>query len=484
MRHNPRNREVRVKRLAKFIRSVIPADPTQLLLLAGAVCLTFSPHLKFWPPSFVTQLDHRTQLLIEKTDPLRIFFIWFVMFSGMAVYFVCFWPGSHPIRRILLSVFAPAIVGSGFIVAQILRLAQSTTSVLQSTHYVTQSTRPSEWTQWISLPGFFFCFAGLLLIAIYVSRLAFGIARLPLSLPASPLNETTDSAAWRQLLWLIWILIGPLFVVNILVGFLALGFPVLFLSRILAYAQTVWFNELSNVAEAVFMLCALLWIMGKENRQVIWSMVRLPEPRHAALGLSFPIGITVLISTSQYLFARAQWAASDFGRSAPPTLSSYFNFPDLWLYLLIFPALFEEMIFRGLLQRRFIQRYGVHRGIFLVGIVWAAFHFHSDVSFSRATISEALMILGSRLAVCVVLSYGFGWLTLRFSSIIPAAFSHALYNVLVFTDFGPSFPGKNAVRIGLWAVLAWVLFRYWPVRVEENSAEEIVLAAPSPEPAL
>ena len=473
-----------MKRLAKFIRSVIPADPTQLLLLAGAVCLTFSPHLKFWPPAFVTQPDHRTQLLIEQTGSLRIFSALFVMFSGMAAYFVCFWPGSHPIRRILLSVFTPAIVGSGFIVAQTLWLSQQTTSVLQSTRHVTQGVKPSEWTRWTSLPGFFFCFAGLLLIAIYVSRVAFGIARLPLSLPASSSNETTDSAAWRQQQWVIWILIGPLLVVTVLMGFLTLGFPVLFLSRMPAYAQTVWFNRLSPVAEAIAMLGILLWIMGKENRQLIWSMVRLPEPRHAALGLSFPIGIAVLISTSQYLLARAQWAAHDFGREAPLAFSSFFKLPDPWLYLLIFYALFEEMIFRGLLQRRFIQRYGVYRGIFLVGIVWAAFHFHSDVSFSRATTTDALMILGSRLAVCMVLSYVFGWLTLRFSSIIPAAFSHAFYNVLVFTDFGPSFPGKSAVRIGLWAILAWVLFRYWPVRVEENSAEESALAAPSPEPAL
>jgi membrane protease YdiL (CAAX protease family) len=333
-------------------------------------------------------------------------------------------------------------------------------------------------------PGFFFCFAGLLLIAIYVSRLAFGIARLPLSLPASPSNETADSAAWRQLQELIWVLIGPLLVVTILMGFLTIGYPVLFLSRMPLYAQTVWFNKLPPVAEAVAMLGILLWIMGKENRQLIWSMARLTEPRHAALGLSFPIGITVLISASQYLLARAQWAAHDFGREAPPTFSSFFELPDPWLYLLIFSALFEEMIFRGLLQRRFIKRYGVHRGIFLVGIVWAAFHFHSDVSFSRATTTAALMILGSRLAVCVVLSYGFGWLTPRSSSIIPAAFSHALYNVLVFSDFGPSFPGKNVVRIGLWGILAWVLFRCWPVRLEENPTEEIALAAPSPEPAL
>jgi membrane protease YdiL (CAAX protease family) len=479
IRHNPRNSEVWVKRLAKFIRSVIPTDPTQLLLLAGAVCLTFSPHLKFWPPAFITQPDYRTQLLIEQTVPLRIFSVWFVMFSGMAAYFVCFWPGSHPIRRILLWVFAPAIVGSGFIVAQTLWLTQQTTSVLQSTRYVAQSVRPSEWARGISLPGFFFCFAGLLLIAIYVSRLAFGIARLPLSLLDNPLSEATDSAAWRRLQWVIWVLVGPLILVSVVLGIFSL--PLIFSSRISVYIQTVWFTRLSSVVEGAATLGVLLWIMGKENRQVIWSMTRLPEPRHAALGLSLPIGIAALISTAQYLLVRAQWAAHGFASEVPPTLGSFFNLPDPWLYLLIFSAFFEEMIFRGLLLRRFIDRYGVHRGIILVGIVWAAFHFHSDVSFSRATIAGAFTILGARVAMCLVLNYVLAWLTLRFSSVLPAALAHAFYNVLVFSEFDPPFPGKNALRLGLWAILACILFRYWPVPERQNSAEQSALAAPNPE---
>jgi membrane protease YdiL (CAAX protease family) len=473
-----------LERLAKFIRSVIPADPAQLLILAGAVCLTVSPHLRFWPPEFIPTVGRRAELLIEQTAPLRLLLVWFVMFSGMAAYFVCFWPGSHPIRRILLSVFAPGIAGSGLILAQIFWFAQPATSVLQSTHYVTQSGKPPEWTQWVSLSGFFFSFAGLLLIAIYTSRLAFGIARLPLSLPESPSNEAKDSAAWRRLQWVIWVLVGPLILVSMVLAFFTIGLPLIFSSRIFVYTQTVWFNGLSPVAEAAATLGVLLWIMGEENRQVIWSMTRLPEPRHAALGLSFPIGIAALISAAQYLLARAQWAAHGFGRAVPPTLGSFLNLPDPWLYLLIFSAFFEEMIFRGLLQRRFVHRYGIHRGIILVGIVWAAFHFHSDVSFSRATITGALTILGSRLAMCLVVNYVLAWLTLRFSSIIPAALAHAFYNVLVFSEFGPPFLGKNALRLGLWAIWAWVLFHYWPVQMAREPAQESALAAPSTEPAI
>jgi hypothetical protein len=199
-----------VERLAKFIRSVIPADPARLLLLAGAVCLTVSPHLRFWPSEFITLLDHRSEVLVEQAAALKTFLVFFVMFSGMAAYFVCFWPGSHPIRRILLSVFAPAIAGSGFILAQIFWFTQPATSVLQSTHYVTQSIKSSEWTRWISLPGFFYCVVGLLLLAIYTSRLAFGIARLPLSLSNGPPKKVADSAYWRELQYVIWVLVGPL----------------------------------------------------------------------------------------------------------------------------------------------------------------------------------------------------------------------------------------------------------------------------------
>jgi len=101
--------------------------------------------------------------------------------------------------------------------------------------------------------------------------------------------------------------------------------------------------------------------------------------------LAFPASIDVFISAGKFILDRAQWAASDFGKFAPPQFGSYFNAPDMWFLLLFVGAFFEEVIFRGLLQTRFIHRYGLYRGIFLVGIVWAAYHFFSDFSFLRST---------------------------------------------------------------------------------------------------
>src|SRR5207249_8741107 len=54
----------------------------------------------------------------------------------------------------------------------------------------------------------------------------------------------------------------------------------------------------------------------------------------------------------------------------------------------------------------------------------------------------------------------------RSESILPAAAAHTLYNVVVFSGFAPPFLGKNFVQVALWAVGAYVLFHFWPVRVQ------------------
>jgi hypothetical protein len=40
----------------------------------------------------------------------------------------------------------------------------------------------------------------------------------------------------------------------------------------------------------------------------------------------------------------------------------------------------------------------------------------------------------------------------------------------------PTFPGKDWLRVGLWAALGWALFRYWPVKREAQSPETVQFA--------
>lgn len=277
---------------------------------------------------------------------------------------------------------------------------------------------------------------------------------------------------------LLWFLVSFTFFPSTLFSFVTIGIPSLRVSGLPSYVQGAWFWRVAPVAEVVLVFGITLCIMGREGRQTVRSSIRLPTLRWSWLALAFPACIDFLISTGQYLVDRAHWAAHDFGRFEPPQFGSYFSVPDVWFLLLFFAAFFEEVIFRGLLQPRFIHRYGLYRGIFLVGIVWAASHFFSDFSFSHFTDAEIFLKLGLRLFMCVTLSFVLAWLTLRSGSVVPAAIAHTVYNILVFSAFGLPFTGKSTLRIAFWAVLAYRLFRYWPVP-EEPKMETFNVAASS-----
>jgi membrane protease YdiL (CAAX protease family) len=141
---------------------------------------------------------------------------------------------------------------------------------------------------------------------------------------------------------------------------------------------------------------------------------------------------------------------------------------------------FEEAIFRGLLQTRFIQKYGMYRGMFLVGIVWAAFHFFSGFSFVRFTDQEVFVKLGFRIFMYVTLNFVLAWPTSRSESVVPAVIAHTLFNVLVLSPLGPPFVGKDVSRVALWAALAYVLFRYWPDPSESKLRTVTTTASPEP----
>ena len=121
---------------------------------------------------------------------------------------------------------------------------------------------------------------------------------------------------------------------------------------------------------------------GTSDRLNGWQDVkramRWCRPWYLALGAAPAFAVSAFVSVGQYVFDRVDWVAHSFGMTAAPQFAAYFSVPgaaQLLLFALRFP---KRCIFRGLLQPRLIDRYGLYRGLFLVGIVWAAFHFFSD----------------------------------------------------------------------------------------------------------
>jgi membrane protease YdiL (CAAX protease family) len=473
-----------LKRLAEFLRSVTPADPAQLVFLWGIVCLIVAPHLR-WSPELLVSPQRYQFLGSQAYDQLRT--EWFVflgvaiypiIFAAMAGYFACFWPGSRPARRVLNTVFFPAAFGLILICGRFFYLNKRQSSLLESGADVFYRNAVSfVTTSWRLGPGFHYCLLGIILIAVFTWRLRFGNSSLPLTLSKANHSMTYDPEPWPRMNFLIWVLIGPLFVLDATVA-LPVMIPYLVSSHVPTYFQSPWFARMNSIPEAAILLGFALYTVGREGRRQAWNSVQIRGTPVFFVALAVPIGIAASISVGHFAFDRIQWVAHDFRNSIPPQFGSYFNLPDSWLLLLFFAALSEEIIFRGLLQPRFIKRYGLYRGIFLVGVVWAAFHFFSDPHRGESDLG-VLMNLASRTIMCLALGFVLTWLTLRSGSVLPAALAHTFYNVMVFSGFGPAFYGKDVVRVGLWAVLAYVLFRYW--QVQPSDVPGVIAAVPEPE---
>ncbi len=180
-----------MKRLAEFLRSVIPADPTQLIFLAGVVCLFVAPRLRWWPLGLGVASERLTDSIAQQAQILGVFFLLPIRFTGVAGYFLCFWPGSRPLRRILGLICLPAMAGLGLMFSRLLYLTAPSSSVLEGVGSLMAQRIRWAWSlPWKLLTGFHFCLIGLLLVALYASRLAFGIAALPLSLPGNTVTHT------------------------------------------------------------------------------------------------------------------------------------------------------------------------------------------------------------------------------------------------------------------------------------------------------
>jgi membrane protease YdiL (CAAX protease family) len=183
--------------------------------------------------------------------------------------------------------------------------------------------------------------------------------------------------------------------------------------------------------------------------------------------------ISGLPQVSDFIIDRVHWAAYSFNQTFAPQIATYFDLIrlwDPWLLLMILGALAEEIVFRGMLLQEMMRRYGFHRGIFLTGIVWGAYHFRGD-TYSGLSVGGVLYHLGFRILICLAWNYVFAWMTLRWKSIIPAGIAHTVSNIFIVAGINDSIPWSAELRLLEWAVVAFLLFRYWPLARTEPLEE-------------
>ena len=119
----------------------------------------------------------------------------------------------------------------------------------------------------------------------------------------------------------------------------------------------------------------------------------------------------------------------------------------------------EEMLFRGLILRSFLQNYSSISAIALSSLLFALFHF---------TVSQ--------LPVAFILGCFLGWLYLRTKSLWPSILAHFLYNSLVIilqslehssiesVEFTPGFHSFGVILLALASSTAGLLALYFILR--------------------
>lgn len=459
-------------RLIAFVRSVLPAEPAQLLLLAGATLLFISPEMRWWPrptdaslravhslPSWGSALTLWASLVRILSLP--------ILAAGSIGYFACFRRNLGNSVRTLLWILACALIGlsavcgAGFF--SFMESGLGSHSLFSS--YTSQAVASLR-----DLPSFFmdlgpglrFSLTGLLMVAIFTFLLWTGRATLPMRLSLSPAQniaeQPTDGGPW-DLAVFVPVMIGLVPLLHLIEGLTTVVPFVLWRPGLIPIGPSAWFVAMSSVVDALFLAAFVLVAMGKERKEVFPRCLRLPKAQYLGLAVLLPAAVFQVWPTLSYLRDRIAWAHMDWGLSYPPQLHDYFGLPQPNAVMYLLAAFAEEIAWRGYLQPRFIRRYGLWRGVFLVGFVWAAFHFSTDFRFNMSD-DQVFIQMAYRFSWIVSFSYFLPWLTIRSGSILPCTIAHGVYNMFVLAELPSRTP--SWILVPLLALLSYVVFRFWP----------------------
>lgn len=470
------------KSARRFLRLCLPADPKQLLFLGGLVCLTVAPHFPWVPRTpegfdrLATRFSAGSKFGLSDWVVLTRVALLPLLGSAIAGYWAAFRPGPNPTHRILTWVIAPASVALSGISIVWLYLPEAPRSVLERSFSWRRSPAELVGDLWLLGPGLLWALLGLLLVAIFAALLWRGEASLPLALKDRA-TQAANEEGWPRVEVLVWAILGLQAVV---LSAISTSISSLLLRSTVPELR-VWVGHIGPFVEIAVLLGICWTTIGLDEMTAVWRSVWPAKPAQIILGAFLPVLLATVYEVVQYLPQRIEWATQNFGKMAPPAFHLPIDRFDFWSLLTILGVFAEEFVFRGVLHRWFLERYGMFRGITLVGVLWGAFHFPVD-HYSSLSMAGTVASLFSRVAVCLAIGFVLSWLTLRARSILPATLAHAISNILIGMGFFHGLGLANIPRGILWAVLAYLLFHYGPPRCDQGAGALPSTAEPNSEP--
>ncbi len=483
-----------MKRVLAFVRSILPRDLTQLVFLFGCLLLYISPHLRCWPEEWSGLVAHIGPIIYgQAVSPAAdamvswIKVLWwcqFLMFvSGSAGIFLWLLPTQRPVRNVLLYVCMPGCWAIAVICGRFLYFAWTMSHpLLQVAHSKAHFVAWAFATLFDLGPGLRFAVLGMLCMAFFLSRLWFGLTSLPASLPKSSILSSNDDADWNRVWVFVWFSMTCVFIAYA-VGELPNLWIALHLDKPrVVEGPLIWLvTSISALGGAVFAGLAA-WTIGKGRWSELGRFVQMPPVNYVAVAFLIVAVQWTYSLTCAYIPDRFDW-----WHGSPV----FIEFSRWWLperlrqihayYLVyIFPAaFFEEVVFRGYLQPRFVRRYGILRGLVIVGLIWSAYHFYWDFS-SYQSEADVMVTLFRRFAQCETMGLALGWLSLRSGSILPSSVVHGAYNFYVTSIIDQHPPLGIVSELFFWTFVAYLLFRYWPPSPAGRLPEAQISGVPEP----
>jgi len=393
--------------------------------------------------------------------PIRVL----LLFASLSAVWICFRPGNLPRRRILRRVLGPAALSLVWFAITIVRLFAFSTP---------RSVLESEWDRWqrgfanlsrvqVNLgAGFYFGLAGLLLLGAGLWRLAEGPTTLPVRFGmevSASCQEGSGDSTRAVLVFSTIALVLPL-ALDYLLGFVLVLLPNQIFRVI--YGGVSWSGGISLLASSSAPALGALYVLRHELKTSMRRVFNLSYLPHYGLALALP---ALAIGLPRLVFFYGTQCVQGTAAVSPDESSPLHMLSAAWLVILVAAALMEEIGWRGYLQPILVGWFGIRHAIFLVGLVWSAYHFASDLN-GKSLLGNATASLAARMAFCVAFATVLGWLRLRTGSILPVTLMHAANNVLILsvTTRHTLFPTLRPewVTLGIYAVIGYLLFRYWP----------------------
>lgn len=355
-------------RWAKVLKRFLPANPSQIVLLVAAVCLSacFGRSwlaLPGWKtPDAIGPLS-RDEL--DKWVYLTQVFAFPLLLAGVGAYFCCLWRREDPARSWLRLAVIPACIGivGGLFVPALLVVNTRPKSVLEGYnrnpfHSFKFPARVLTLNLGI---GFQLAVLGLLLATLGWRMLRRKVVLLPLRFASA--DETTngaesDMAASRLRFFSLY----ALTLHGVIAGLLSLALTPLTLHPLnLLQHPSTWFFGLQYLLNDLPLLLLAVWALGEDRRKKLVSAARLSRP--------WLIGLAVLVAAAAYwtphvlayAVDRVAWAHQMSATRLMPSPERYLRIPTLTWPMLLYgiAAAISEWVWRGSIQGEFIGRFGV-----------------------------------------------------------------------------------------------------------------------------